>query len=453
MINKNRIWKKNLIRINSSYLKCLIIFMLVLFFNGCRESEKSYLSESRTGNKLRTLRHAKVYSNNGNVTLTAFKAIRFMKEEQNSLFKDIKIYRLSCPDFVFGKDYDEYFNNLNYQDGECIFQGEIELLLDAKFKFIDKTAETGSTYAYWIASSEGAPVGPLPVKVREQEVWWSYEKVVEEIEKLKIAYPEYVTVKKIGKSVKRKPLYGLKVGQGKKTIALIGAIHAGESGPELIIPVLEKLLNQAPEIFEKITIAAIPSVNCDSRNDLTFGNPWYLRRNANKVDLNRNFPANWDQIDQTYGYETSDPDAQTYRGPYANSEPETIATIDFLKNNKPLVVFSFHCLASIAGESLGISKNGMENKTYVEQCLKYANLYWEGTETATAKPAELLSICTSGSLPEWCYLELGIPAFDMEAPFDNDDLDKCVVDKTDKELLEKYQQIHYRGFLKLLQNL
>ena len=411
------------------------------------------LAQSPKDNKLVTLRHANIHTDDGKVIVSAYKAIRYMKAEQDSLFKEIKIYRLACPDFVFGKDYNEYFPGLNYKDADCIFKGEITPLVDAKFTFTDETAETGSTYAYWMAAGDGLPIGPLAINVRDQQVCWPYEKVVREIEKLKNLYPGQVVVAQIGKSVNRKPLMALKAGHGKKAIALIGAVHAGESGPELILPLLQKLLQNHAELLNKVSIIAIPSVNCDRRDKLAYGNPWYLRRNANDVDLNRNFPANWVNVDQTYGYETSDPDAQTYRGPYAGSEPETVAVMEFIKSNNPLAVFSFHCLASIAGETLGISKAGMDDKDYLNQCSKFADLYWQGTGSASSEQAKIVSLCTSGSLPDWCFRELGIPAFDMEAPFDKDDLEKCRYDKTDKKLLIKYQQIHYKGFLNILENL
>jgi len=408
---------------------------------------------SQTGQEYKTLSKASACNDNGKVVITAFKSNRYSEAEFNGQFRNIRIYRLSCPDFVFSTDYEEFFCSLNYKKGELIFNGKIEPLLNCKFSYTDTSAKKGSTYAYWIASSDGEPVGPLPVKTRDSDVWWPYQKVMDRILNLKGTFPSYVTVDTIGYSVGRKPILALKAGKGEPSVALIGAIHAGESGPELIIPVIEKLLKQNPELLDKTSVIAVPSVNCDQREKLVRGNPWYLRRNANLVDLNRNFPAGWEKVDLTYGYKTSDPDGLTYRGPFPASEPETMAVMSYLKKNKPRVLFSFHCLAGICGEDLLASNNSAGNKEYVEKCNRYAKFYWEGIDPQLPKNRQVNFECNSGSLPTWCFSELGIPAFDMEAPADAKDRAQCVADNTDTALLEKYQDIHCKGFIKLLKTL
>jgi len=426
-----------------------IILIVGLFLLICNPSRVA----SQSKNSYHTLREAHAFADNGKVVITAFKAIRYSGIEKDDLFRDIKIYRLLCPDFVFGTDYEEYFHGLSYTKGELVFQGNIDPILGCKYRFVDESAKTNAVYAYWIASSEGEPLGPLPVKIRDTDVWWSHEKVMNCIEKMKNSYPEYVKVEEIGFSVNRKPLIGLQVGKGKPVVALIGAIHAGEAGPELIIPILEKLVEQNLPVMNKISVIAIPSINCDNRDNLVYGNPWYLRRNANLVDLNRNFPSGWDNVSVTYGYKTSDPDGLTYRGPFAASEPETGAVMNYLKRYKPGAVFSFHCLAGICGETLLTSKISSEDTAYVSACYQYSKSYWEGIDSQLLKNQKVHFGCDNGSLPDWCYRELRIPAFDIEGPVDPCDLAKCAVDGTDVNLLHKYQERLYDGFVKLLSTL
>jgi hypothetical protein len=429
-----------------SLLRIIISFFL-LFVNFMNPAF------AQEGIKYNPLSKANVYVENGKVIVNAFKSNRFSESEYKNQFRNIKIYRLCCPAFVFGTDYEEFFCGLDYKKSELIFNGYIEPLLDSKFTYTDTVVMTGSTYAYWIASAEGEPLGPLPVKVRDSEAWWSYAKVTDRIKNLRKTYPSYVTVDTIGYTVRLKPLLAVKAGKGKTLIALIGAIHAGESGPELIIPIIEKLIKRNPELLDKISVIAIPSVNCDQRDQLVRGNPWYLRRNANMVDLNRNFTAGWENVDLTYGYKTSDPDGLTYRGPFPASEPETKAVMACLKKNRPKVVFSFHCLAGICGENLLASHNSAENKKYIEQCARYARLYWEGVDPQLSNKLQVGFDCNNGSLPTWCYSELGIPAFDMEAPVDDKDREQCVADRTDVLLLEKYREKHLNGFIRLLKAL
>ena len=55
------------------------------------------------------------------------------------------------------------------------------------------------------------------------------------------------------------------------------------------------------------------------------------RKNAHGVDLNRNYPYNWAELDGDYE-----------SGPEPKSEPETRAMIAFLKDVKPHRILSFH---------------------------------------------------------------------------------------------------------------
>lgn len=427
-------------------VQLLILATTIFLFINCTSKANSQTSEETS-----TLRWGKVYTENDKVVLTVFKTVPFWNEESD-YYDEFKIYRVLYPDFTFNIDYEEYFYNVGFKEENCIFKGNLDSILGTKFKFEDATAKKDSVYAYWIASSDGIPVGPLPVKVRDTEVWWSYEKITNRLKDLKKTYPEYMTLEKIGYSVSRKPLYGLKIGKGRPSIALIGAIHPGESGPELIIPTLEKLLEKHQDLLESVSVISIPSVNCDIREKLVQGNPWYLRRNKNGVDLNRNFPSNWEKVEETYKYYTSDPDGLTYRGPYAASEPETQALMNFLMVNKPLAVFSCHHLASICGETLLAAKTAKNDSNYKDLSYKYANLFWNGTNP-NMEQQRISFACSNGSLASWCYQELGIPAFDVEGPIDTDDSKISIPDRTNLILLEKYQKKYFNAIFNILDSL
>jgi hypothetical protein len=401
----------------------------------------------------RTLRDGHIFCDQNKVIVSAFKAMRFSKPIHNDLYKEIKIFRTECPDFTFGTDYEEYFHTLDYKKGILIFQGPIEPALESKFTFVDDSIKIGTVYCYWIASAAGEPEGPLPVKIRNPNVWWTFEKVEAKMDFLKRKYSDFVQAQHIGYSANRKSILGIKVGQGEKCIALIGAVHAGEAGPELIMYVLENLLEKHQDLLKQISIVAIPSANPDMRDRLAHGNPWYLRRNANLVDINRNFPVDWEKTEQNYGYSTDDPQGYTYKGQYPASESETTAIIEYIKQNKPAALFSFHFLASIAGGTLLASKDAAHDKKYVDLCYKIARPYWKGMNLNEPKKEEIIFYCTAGSLPTWGYKSLGIPAFDVEDPFDTKDWAQCATDQTDTILLEKYQELQFQGFTSLLRSI
>ena len=399
----------------------------------------------------KAFRDVRAVVDNGAVVLTAFKAQRYIDEKSRSLFDAIRIYRLACPDFAFGKDYAEYFSGLDPRKAELVFRGKIEPQNDFKFRFVDKSAKAGEVYAYWIATTPGEPLGPMPVKVRDPNVWWTSDSVAARLEALKGRYPGEVVLESLGAG--GRPLLAVRVGRGKAGLALVGAVHAGEAGAELIIPILERLLERRRDLLDKISVAAIPSVNGGMRDRLARGNPWYLRRSTNLVDLNRNYPADWETVDSTYGYLTSDPDGETYRGPFAGSEPETAAVTGFLEKFRPRAVFSFHCLAALCGETLLASKAAAADAAYIGRCYDFAKTYWREAAAPLSGEPKIAFECSSGSLPAWCYRVLGIPGFDMEAPFDARDTAQCVADMTDVPLLEKYREKHFRGFAALLEAL
>ncbi|CAG5000221.1 Murein peptide amidase A [Dyadobacter sp. CECT 9275] len=403
-----------------------------------------------TTDNYRTLREGNVFFDGNKVVVTAYKSMRFFKKEFSHHFAKMRIYRMECPDFKYGTDYGEYFPAQDYKKADLIFHGKMEPLLDCKFHFEDTTAKIGSTYSYWIGTDEGEPEGPLAVKVRDPEVWYKYEQVQEKVALLQKKYPAMVNASQIGLTTYKRPLMGLKVGHGKKCIAVVGAVHAGEAGPEIILYMLEKLLENHQDLLKKVSIVAIPSANPDMRDRLVRGNPWYLRRNPNLVDINRNFPANWDTVETTYGYSTDDPQGNTYRGLFSNSENETMAISSFMKKHKPKLLLSYHCLASIAGETLAASKDALQNQAFVDRSDNYARMFWEAQDYRDPKQEKVIYMCTAGSIPTWGYKELDMPAYDVEAPFDAADLAKCKLDQTDRELLRKYQEKHLKGMIALL---
>ena len=109
--------------------------------------------------------------------------------------------------------------------------------------------------------------------------------------------------------------------ESENTLLVIGTVHGDEPGGKLVV---DELLSEAVPADTEIWV--LRDANPDGAELVT-------RRNANGVDLNRNFPVNW---------LASDPAARTYSGPSPASEPETLALMNAVRQIQPTRIVVFH---------------------------------------------------------------------------------------------------------------
>jgi len=109
--------------------------------------------------------------------------------------------------------------------------------------------------------------------------------------------------------------------EAENTLLVIGTIHGDEPDGKRVID--EMATSGAPA---NTNIWLIRDGNPD-------GSELETRRNASKVDINRNFPIRW---------KASDPSARTYSGPSPASEPETVALMNAVETIKPTRIVVFH---------------------------------------------------------------------------------------------------------------
>ncbi len=129
-----------------------------------------------------------------------------------------------------------------------------------------------------------------------------------------------VEVRTIGHSVKGRPIRAWRLGEpGKRPVVLVSTMHGNEPHTRRI---LESLRDG--RAIQGIDLWVVPTYNPDG---LATGS----RRNARGVDLNRNFPYRWKDLDGSY---------ESGRRPA--SEPETRAMMAFLDEIAPKRVISFH---------------------------------------------------------------------------------------------------------------
>ena len=148
------------------------------------------------------------------------------------------------------------------------------------------------------------------------------------------AYGNVLERRVFGTSIQGRPLEAFRMGDPKGvTVAVIGVIHGNEEAGLLIT---DELLNM--QIPKGVNLWVIPSMNPD-------GTVLNRRGNANRVDLNRNFPYGWARIGQ--------PGYWQYSGPNRASEPETKAIVSFLREIKPALGLWYHQDLNIISPGVG----------------------------------------------------------------------------------------------------
>lgn len=127
----------------------------------------------------------------------------------------------------------------------------------------------------------------------------------------------------IGRSVQGRPIVATERGTPGGTVVLvIGVIHGDEDAGIAIVDDLREM--DAPA---GIDLWLIEAINPD-------GVANNVRGNANGVDLNRNFPHDWQPL--------SEPGDWQYGGSGPASEPETQVVVDFVSTINPALTVWYH---------------------------------------------------------------------------------------------------------------
>ena len=229
----------------------------------------------------------------------------------------------------------------------------------------------------------GTVSSPL-VKVTEK---YTYDQMSQDIQELASRYSSLMKVNTIGTTLDGRNLYEIVVGNinAEKHVLIHGGIHAREyMTPLLIMKQLEyglafygtasyegRLLS---DLFNKTAIHYVPMVNPDGvtisqsgiggirseelrrtiqqcyQNDLAQGRTSaalerylnYWKANGRGVDLNQNFPADWDEVTST-----DMPSYATYKGAAPLSEPESQALANLIQSRNWTATISYHSMGNI----------------------------------------------------------------------------------------------------------
>lgn len=278
-------------------------------------------------------------------------------------------------------------------------------------------------------------VVPYGLSVVLTDIDYTYEIMERDIQGLKARYP-FLEVGNAGKSVLGRNLYYLRLGRGPKEVFYNGSHHAIEwITTPLLMKFAENFLKaystgsrirgyNVRDIWNQSSIYIVPMVNPDGVNLVLKGpdpsNPYYEEllqwndtglpfsqvwsANIRGVDLNRNYPASWEQAKaQEPAFGIDGPGPTRYGGPYPLSEPESSAMVEFTRNHDFRLVLAYH------------SQGRVIYWTYLDlappEALRIANLYSRASGYAVADvPYE----AAYAGYKDWFIKEYRRPGYTIE---------------------------------------
>ena len=216
---------------------------------------------------------------------------------------------------------------------------------------------------------------PLPFDVVPTNIAYTSELTELVTEGLAARYP-FIARKTVGTSVAGTPIHAMELGTGSRHVFYNASHHANEW---ITTPLLLKYLEDyadayatggriggvaASRLFTGTMLHIVPLVNPDGVDLVTgaldsgglyqsartlaanypsipFPSGW--KANIRGVDLNCNYPANWEkerEIKFAQGY--TKPGPRDYVGPAALSEPESRAMYDYTRANNFALTLSYH---------------------------------------------------------------------------------------------------------------
>lgn len=229
-------------------------------------------------------------------------------------------------------------------------------------------------------------------------------------------YPDIMTIYVVGYSVEGREIYVIKISdnvtedEDEPTIHFDAAHHAREvMTPEVIIDTVEQLVTNYgsdPEIqgwVDSYEIYLMPCVNPDGATAI-FTTDWGIRKNANGVDLNRNYPADWGNPAGSSG----SPGSNTYRGPYPASEPEVQTLIAQTLSTRPVVGITYHSYSNIVlypYSSPGLTQTSQD--AYLEQVAQDMANNMTRDVGGNYLYDHRLWYDASGTTRDWMYRDIG----------------------------------------------
>lgn len=335
----------------------------------------------------------------------------------------------------------------------------------AELEWLGEIVEVGGTEFYHVRVLESGNEGYCSAKycilvdyeyveealryVESDDAVYSYEMMVEDLNILAKKYPDRFTISSLGNSAEGRKIYQAVLGNPSAETAVF--IQAGIHGREymctqLVMKMLEYYTlyyhvgsyREIPytQLFDNVCFYVIPMSNPDGISISQFGESAvkdetrremlqqsydrekkignynttayeeYLiqwKANANGVDLNRNFNAQWEKIEGK-----TNPSSDAYKGNAPESEPETQVLIDAVRQRKFSYIVNYHARGQIIYYDVKGNSEEMANASY-----QLALLFQEQNQYEPVNCKDSSSV-TLGGFGDWVMLSEQIPSITIE---------------------------------------
>lgn len=263
---------------------------------------------------------------------------------------------------------------------------------------------------------------------------YTYEMLEYDLLKINKKYENKVIIKSIGTTHFGRDIWAIKLGRGKKNVVMIGAHHGREWLTSIMLmKMLESYAAKYHErglfgfrsnnILNEVSIWFVPMLNPDGvtiqQNDLkdfpskhhelllemNEGSNNFKRWKANGmgVDLNRQYPAGWESLNQ----DPASPSYQFYKGEKPFESKEVRSLSKFIKEINPAIAVAYH---TAGREIFWNYKNGKNLKRDKRIAKKISKL----TGYKLARPAKE---AVGGGFTDWFITTYHRPALTIEISY------------------------------------
>jgi g-D-glutamyl-meso-diaminopimelate peptidase len=270
----------------------------------------------------------------------------------------------------------------------------------------------------------------------QSESVYTYEKMMKDLSLLSQKNSDMLDLVSIGKSTLGKEIPAIKLGKGKKHVLLVGSHHGREwLTTSLLMKMIEtyadayhkgyEVKNFNPTILDEVSIWFVPMLNPDgveiqqkgmmsfplihqqlllemNENDLNFKR-W--KANGIGIDLNRQYPAGWKDIEGDPPYSSF----HYYKGVKPLEAVEVRALVKFILEEDPLISIAYHSSGRVIYWSYKNDKRVKKRDQSI--ALKLSDL----TSYELAKPPNK---AVGGGLTDWFITFYKRPAYTLEIGYD-----------------------------------